>query len=126
MRISAVVLVVAAALALAACGSSKPAYCSAQKNLKSSVSGVSNVSSPSELKSSLQKIQSDAKSLSSSAKSDFPSQTAAIQSSLKTLESTLKQAAGGDTAAIKKLPGQVSAAVTSIDDFAKATKSKCS
>ena len=126
MRRSAVLLAVAAALAVAACGSSKPAYCSAQTNLKNTINGLSNVSSASELKSSLQKIESDAKSLASSAKSDFPSQTAAIQSSLTTLESTLKQAAGGDTAAIKKLPGQISAAVTSIDDFANASKSKCS
>src|SRR5947209_18935844 len=34
MRRSAVLLAVAAALAVAACGSSKPAYCSAQTNLK--------------------------------------------------------------------------------------------
>jgi hypothetical protein len=124
--IAVIAATTAAAIALGGCGGGKPAYCSAQTDLKNAVEGLGNVSSASELKSSLQKIQSSANSLIASVKTDFPSETDAIKSSLSALEATVKEATSNPQAAIKQLPGEVSAMGTAIDSFAKAAKSKCS
>ena len=70
-----------ALVALAGCGSSKPAYCSARTNLENSVKGLTNLNSSSGvsgLKAQLSKIETDANTVISQAKSDFPSQTSAI------------------------------------------------
>src|SRR5690349_16679313 len=89
---ASLVVIAAGGIAAAGCGSSKPAYCSAATTLKNDVQAVGSISSPSELKSSLQKVQSSAASLVNSAKASFPTETSAIQSSVSALESTLSQA----------------------------------
>ena len=117
-------------IALAGCGSSKPAYCTDRSNLENSIKGLTslNVSSGvSGLKSQLQKIQSDATALVNSAKSDFPTETSAISSSLTTLEGTVKALPSSPSATqIATIASQVSAVVTSVTSFTNATKSKCS
>jgi len=117
-------------IALAGCGSSKPAYCTDRSNLENSIKGLTslNVSSGvSGLKSQLQKIQSDATALVNSAKSDFPTETSAISSSLTTLEGTVKALPSSPSATqIATIASQVSAVVTSVTNFTNATKSKCS
>jgi hypothetical protein len=113
-------------LAIAGCGSSKPAYCSAQSTLKKDVQGLTSVSNVDELKSATQKIQSDLNTIVNSAKGDFANETAAVKSSVSALTATLQQAASDPQAAAKKLPAEVQAAGAALGNFATATKSKCS
>jgi hypothetical protein len=117
-------------VALAGCGSSKPAYCSARTNLENSVKGLTNLNSSSGisgLKAQLDKIQTDAKTVISQAKSDFPSQTSAIQSSLDGLETAVKGLSGSPSASqIAGVATSASSLVSSVNSFYNATKSKCS
>jgi predicted trehalose synthase len=118
-----------AAVALAACGSSKPAYCSSRTNLENSVKGLTNLtasSGVSGLKSQLQKIQSDANTLVSQAKADFPSETSAISSSVKSLESAVKSLSSSPSAGqIATVTSAANGVVSSVNSFTNATKSKC-
>jgi len=117
---------------LAACGgSSKPSYCSAVTNLESSIKAIPSTNivqtGLNGLKSSLEKVQSDAETAINAAKSDFPNETSALKTSIDTLSSTVKQAASSPSpATIAQIPGQVSAVVTAANNFQSATKSKCS
>ncbi len=95
-------LVLAAVLVLsglaAGCSSSKPAYCTAATNLKTSVSNLSNVdvakNGLSSLQTALTSVQANAKTFASDAKSAYPSQTTALQNSLSSLENAIKSAQG--------------------------------
>ena len=87
VRVPLVLATAAAAVALAGCGSSKPAYCTDRTNLQNSVKGLTSAGI-SGLKTQLKQIQSDASTLVSSAKGDFPSETSAITSSVNTLKSS--------------------------------------
>jgi hypothetical protein len=122
---------VAIAVALAGCGgSSKPSYCSQTANLKKSVQDLGSVNiiqgGTSALTSALSTIESNAQAVVSSAKSDFPSQTAAINSSVKALKQSAQQLSSSPKpAVIAQVPGQISAVVTSVQNFSSATSSKC-
>jgi ribosomal protein L10 len=118
---------------LAACGSSsKPSYCSKTSALKQSVKdlGGTNIlkGGPSAVTTALQKVQSSAQAVVSSAKGDFPKETGAITSSIDALKKTAEQLAASPTkpALIARLPGEVSAVASSIQSFTTATSSKCS
>src|SRR5436190_2616631 len=93
--VRAVVLLPAAVLmALTGCG--KPQYCSDRNDLENSVRDLGNVNVTQsggldQLKSQLGKIQTDAKKLASSAKSDFPTESSALQSSVSTLKTAVQQ-----------------------------------
>jgi hypothetical protein len=121
---------VLALLALAGCGSSKPAYCSARANLENSVKGLTSLNASSGisgLQAQLTKIQSDANSVVSSAKGDFPNETSAIQSSLSALEASARAVASNPSAgAIATVASDASKFVNSVTTFTNATKSKCS
>jgi uncharacterized protein involved in exopolysaccharide biosynthesis len=122
-------LAAVAVLAVAGCGSSKPAYCSDRTNLENSIKGLTSLtpsSGLSGLQSQLQKIQSSANSVVNSAKSDFPSETSALKSSVSSLESAVKAVTSTPT------PGQIasiataaSGVVTAVTNFENASKSKC-
>ncbi len=122
-------LAVAAVLAVAGCGSSKPAYCTDRTNLENSIKGLTSLNASSGisgLQSQLQKIQSSANSVVNSAKSDFPSETSALKSSVSSLESAVKAVTSSPT------PGQIasiataaSGVVTAVTNFENASKSKC-
>jgi hypothetical protein len=113
-------------LILAACGSSKPAYCTQVSDLKKSVQGLGSISSVSELQTQAKKISTQAQSAISSAKGDFPNETAAVSNSLKQLESTVKQLPSSPSASqVAALTSQASSAVTAIKNFTNATSSKC-
>jgi hypothetical protein len=120
-------------LLLGGCGS-KPAFCTNVSELEESVKSLGSLSvqsGVSGLQADLQKINSSAKAVVSSAKSEFPTQTGAIERSVTALESTVRELSSATTtqarnAAIAKLPGQVSAADTAFSEFSSATKSKCS
>jgi prophage DNA circulation protein len=122
-------LAVAAVLAVAGCGSSKPAYCTDRTNLENSIKGLTslNVSSGiSGLESQLQKIQSDANSAVNSAKSDFPSETTALKSSVTSLENAVKGVTSSPTPSqITSIAAAASGLVTAVNNFVNATKSKC-
>jgi hypothetical protein len=119
-----------ALIALAGCGSSKPAYCSDRTTLENSVKNLpSSVSSSgiSGLTSQLTKIKSDATTLVSSAKSDFPTQTSAVKTSVDTLQTAVKalpsSPSASQIAAIGLDAGNV---VSSVSSFVDTSKSKCS
>ena len=126
-----VALVAAVALiALAGCGSSKPAYCSDRTNLENSVKNLPSVTSSSGisgLTSQLKTIQSDATSLVNAAKSDFPTQTSAVKSSVDTLASAVKALPSSPSATqIAAIAADSASVVSSVNSFSDASKSKCS
>jgi len=117
--------------ALAACGSSKPSYCSAVSDLESSIKAIPSTniveSGLNGLKSALSKVQSDAQTAINEAKGDFPNETTALKSSVDALSATVKNAVSSPTpATIAEIPAQASAVVTAVESFQSATKSKCS
>ena len=123
----------AAALALAACGGSdKPGYCADRSNLEQSVKDVGDVQAiksggVSELKARLQKVETNARTLAGSAKSDFPSQTNAITSAVSTLKTSVQGLPSHPSAqqlAVVAANGQT--LVKSVQAFTTATKDKCS
>jgi len=117
-------------IAVAGCGSSKPAYCSDRANLENSIKGLTSLnasSGVSGLQAQLKKIQADANALVSSAKSDFPNQTSAIKSSLDALESSVKTVTSNPSATqIATVASDASKFVNSVKSFTDATSSKCS
>jgi hypothetical protein len=125
--------VFAVAAVLAGCGgsSSKPAFCSSMNELKTSVESLKNVdvikNGTSGVTSALQKVQSSAKSVVSSAQSDFPTQTQAISGAVTTLETTVGELKSSPTqpSLIVALPGQVKALADSVETFVSDAKSKC-
>ncbi|HUO75088.1 MAG TPA: hypothetical protein VMU39_30285 [Solirubrobacteraceae bacterium] len=123
-------LAAVALIALAGCGSSKPAYCSDRTNLENSVKNLpSSVSSSGiiGLASQLTTIKSDATKLVSSAKSDFPTQTSAVKSSVDTLVSAVKGLPSSPSATqIAAIGIDASNVVSSVKSFTDNSKSKCS
>jgi hypothetical protein len=116
----------AAVVALAGCGSSKPAYCTDRTNLQNSVKGLTS-SGVSGLKSQINQIQSDATTLVNSAKSDFPSETSAITSSVSALKNALAALPSSPSAAqIATVTRDAASVVSSVKSFTDASNSKCS
>ena len=125
-RVLPVLAAAAAVIALAGCGSSKPGYCTDRTNLQNSVKGLTG-SGISGLKSQLNQIQSDATTLVSSAKSDFPSETGAITSSVNALKSSLAALPSSPSAAqIAAVGKDAASVVSSVKSFVDASNSKCS
>ena len=122
-------LAAVACLALTACGSSKPAYCSDRTNLENSIKGLTSLNASSGLsglEAQLKKIQTAATSLVSSAKSDFPNETSAITSSLDALTSSVKGLSTSPSASqIATVAKQASDFVSSVQTFTNSTSSKC-
>ena len=126
VRVPLVLATAAAAVALAGCGSSKPAYCTDRTDLQNSVKGLTS-SGISGLKSQLKQIQSDASTLVSSAKGDFPSETSAITSSVNTLKSSVTALPSSPSAAqIATITRDAAGVVSSVKSFVDASNSKCS
>ena len=124
-------VVVLGLVALAGCGSSnKPAYCSARTNLENSINEVTSLSPSSgisTLEAAFAKIKTDANTVVSQAKSDFPSETSAITSSVDALTSAVSALTANPSAS--QIATVVSAAgnvVSSFKSFVDASKSKCS
>ncbi len=130
MRVPVAMVAVVALVALAGCGSSKPAYCSDRTNLENSVKNLPSVTSSSGisgLQSQLKTIESDATSLVNAAKSDFPSQTSAVKSSVDTLATAVKALPSSPSSAqIAAIGLDASNVVNSVKSFSDASKSKCS
>lgn len=119
-----------ALVALVGCGSSKPAYCSARTNLENSIKGLTSLNASSGisgLEAQLKKIQTDATTLVSQAKSDFPSQTSAVKSSVDALDSAVRSLPANPSASqIATVASSASSVVSSVKSFVDASSSKCS
>ncbi|HEY1517019.1 MAG TPA: hypothetical protein VGF91_11410 [Solirubrobacteraceae bacterium] len=119
-------------IVLAACGgSSKPSYCSSVSNLESSIKALPSTNivqtGLNGLETAVSKVQTDAQTAVNAAKSDFPTETSALKSSIDALSATVKSAVNAPTpATIAQIPAQASAAITAVNNFQSATKSKCS
>ena len=125
-RVPLVLAAAAAVVALAGCGSSKPAYCTDRTNLQNSVKGLTS-SGISGIRSQLTQIQSDATTLVNSAKGDFPSETSAITSSVSTLKSSVAALPSSPSAAqIATVTRDAAGVVSSVKSFTDASNSKCS
>ena len=115
----------------AGCSSSKPAYCTAATDLKTSISNLSNVdvakNGLSSLQTALSSVQTNAKTFASDAKSAYPSQTTALQNSLSSLENAIKSATGQPplTAASAVVPA-VTQVKNSASSLESAASGKCS
>jgi hypothetical protein len=116
----------AAVIALAGCSSSKPAYCTDRTNLQNSVKGLTSAGI-SGIKTQLKQIESDATTLVSSAKSDFPSETSAITSSVNTLKSSVTALPSSPSVTqVATVTRDAGSVVSSVKSFVDASNSKCS
>jgi hypothetical protein len=131
--IRALVLAVAVAVgafALTACGSSEPDYCSDRSNLSDSVdtlkSDVSGGADLSTLQSDIAKAQTDAETVVSSAKDDFPSETSGLESSVADLKRSIDALPPSPSAQdLLGLAPQATAAAAAVNRFTSATDSEC-
>jgi hypothetical protein len=109
------------------CGSSKPAYCGDRSKLEQSVKSISVTSGISSLKTQLQQVETNAQTLVSSAKSDFPDQTSAINTSLSTLKSSVDAITSSPSPAqLVTVASDAKSVVDAVSSFVNASKSKCS
>ena len=126
VRVPLVLAATAAAVSLAGCSSSKPAYCTDRTNLTNSVKGLTS-SGVSGLQSQLKQIQTDATALVNSAKGDFPSETSAITSSVTALKNSVTALPSSpSTAQIATATRDAASVVSSVKSFADASNSNCS
>ncbi len=127
-------LLAAAVLALsgvaAGCGSSKPAYCTAASQLSTSVHDLAhvsiNISDLSSVQTAVGKVQANAKTFASEAKSAYPSQITALRTSLSGLQAAVRSALGqpslSTVAAVVSAVGQVK---TAAGNLQQAASGKC-
>lgn len=117
----------AAALVAVGCGSSsKPAYCSDVTDLQNSVNSLKTSNTASTLKTDLQKVQSNANAVVSSAKQDFPSQTSALESSVTSLSTSVKALPPAPTRQqLVPIKAEVASTVSAADSLKSATSSAC-
>lgn len=125
-------VLVAATLVAAACGGDdKPAYCSNVSDLQQSVDDLKSVhlsesGALSTLQTDVQKVQSDADAVVSSAKQDFPDETSALKSSVSSLSTTIEELPSSPTAQqLAALAPEISSVVTAAKDLDSATSSAC-
>jgi hypothetical protein len=118
-------------VALAGCGgSSKPAYCSARADLQNSIQGVTSLSPTSgvsTLQAEFNKVKTAADKVVTQAKSDFPNETSAMKSSIDALASSVNAlTANPSVGQIAAVTTAASTALSSVQSFLDASKSKCS
>jgi hypothetical protein len=127
-------LVLAAALVLATvaagCSSSKPAYCTAASQLKTSVQDLGNINinvhDLSSVNTAVSNVQADAKKLASDVKSAYPSQTTALKTSLSGLQAAVKSAmAQPSLTTVAAVVSSVTQVKTAAGNVQTAVKGKC-
>jgi hypothetical protein len=118
------------AMAVGACGSSEPGYCGDRQDLRDGVDQLSEVDVRADgvgaMRDQLRTIQADAKTLTASAKSDFPEETSAISTSIDGLRSAVQSAQsppGADDVA--RIGISVAATVKAVKAFDDATSKEC-
>ncbi|MGO8883733.1 MAG: hypothetical protein ACLPUO_26175 [Streptosporangiaceae bacterium] len=127
-------LLPAAALILAGltagCSSSKPAYCTAASQLKTSVQNLGQVdvtkNGLGSLETALKSVSTNAKTFATEAKSAFAPQTTALQNSISSLDTAVNSAKGQPSLAAA---GAVASSVTQVKNAASnlenAASGKC-
>ena len=118
------------AVALAGCG--KPQYCEDRSQLEQSIKGIGDVQAirsggVDELKTRLQDVESDAKALVDSAKSDFASESDAISSSVSKLKTDIEALPSSSPSPqqVAVVAADAKAVVTAFQNFKTATKDEC-
>jgi hypothetical protein len=115
---------------LAAGCSSKPAYCTAADQLKTSVQDLGNINvnvhDLSSVNTAVSKVQANAKTFASEAKSAYPSQTTALQNSLSSLEAAVKSAMGQPSlTTVAAVVSSVTQLKTAASNLQSAASGKC-
>jgi hypothetical protein len=110
--------------------SSKPAYCAAASQLKTSVHDLGNVNinvhDLSSVNTAVSKVQADAKTFASEAKSAYPSQTTALQNSVSSLETAVTSAmAQPSLTTVAAVVSSVTQVKTAAGNAQTAVKGKC-
>ena len=111
-------------------GSSKPAYCTAASQLKTSVHDLGNITvnihDLSSVNTAVSKVSSDAKTFASEAKSAYPSQTTALKNSLSALEAAIKSARGQPSlTTVAAVVSSITQVKTSAGNLQNAAAGKC-
>jgi hypothetical protein len=126
-------LLPAAALALsglAAGCSSTPAYCTDASQLKTSVQDLGNINinvhGLSSVNTAVSKVQADAKTFATDAKSAYPSQTTALQNSLSSLQTAVTSAMSQPSlTTVAAVVSSVTQVKTAADNVQNAVKGTC-
>jgi len=110
--------------------SSKPDYCTDASQLKTSVQNLGNVNVAANglgsLQTALTKIQTDARSFATAAKSAYPSETAALNSALSGLQNAITSAkAQPSVTAVAAVTSSVTQVKNSASALQSALKAKC-
>ncbi len=126
----AVAMIVAGAVVLAGCGSSKPSYCSSLTTLKQSVKDLPTTdvikNGTNALKANVDKVVSNAHAVVNAAKKDFPTETGAITTAIDSLQTTVNQLEkGASPTVVVQAATNVAALATSVKNFSSAASSKC-
>jgi protein-disulfide isomerase-like protein with CxxC motif len=126
----AVAVIVAGAVLLAGCGSSKPSYCSSLTSLEQSVKAIPATdlvkNGTSALKTNVDKVVSNAHAVVNAAKKDFPTETGAIKTAIDSLQTTVNQLEkGASPTLVVQTAGNVASLATSVKNFSSAASSKC-
>ena len=114
----------------AGCSSSKPAYCTAASQLKTSVHDLGNINvnvhDLSSVNTAVSKVQASAKTFASEAKSAYPSQTTALKNSLSSLDTAIKSAKGQPSlTTVAAVVSSVTQVKTSASNLQSAASGKC-
>jgi FtsZ-interacting cell division protein ZipA len=133
-RLILIAAVAVALAALAGCGSSsgssKPSYCSSLTNLKQSVKDLPTTdvikNGTNALKTSVDKVVTNAQSVVDAAKKDFPNETTAITTAADSLKTTVNQLQQSQSAAlVVQAAGNVASLGSAVKNFASSASSKC-
>ena len=114
----------------AGCSSSKPAYCTAASQLKTSVQDLGNITvnvhDLSSVNTAVSKVSSDAKTFAADAKSAYPSQTTALNDSLSGLETAIKSAQSQPSlTTVAAVVSSITQVKTSANNLQNAAAGKC-
>jgi hypothetical protein len=114
----------------AGCSSSKPAYCTAASQLKTSVHDLGNITvnihDLSSVSTAVSKVSSDAKTFASEAKSAYPSQTTALKNSLSGLQTAITSArAQPSLTTVAAVVSSITQVKTSAGNLQNAAAGKC-
>jgi hypothetical protein len=128
--VMSVALAALALLALGCGGSSKPDYCSNVSDLEGSIAEVKSIElesgAVSTLQTDLERVQTNADAVVSSAKQDFPSETSALKSSVSSLSAAANQLPSTPTPQqLLALKVGIEGTVTAAKELSSATESAC-
>ncbi|MGD0374122.1 MAG: hypothetical protein ABSB01_06020 [Streptosporangiaceae bacterium] len=116
--------------AVACSSSSKPAYCTAASQLKTSVQDLGNitvnVNDLSSVKTAVSKVQANAQTFASEANSAYPSQITALRTALSSLQAAVKSAQSQPSlTTVTALVPAVTHVKTSASTLQSAASGKC-